>query len=1265
MEQFLPDEITIEVKWQGSDHPCRLNLLRAVDIPVVSGELKLAKLKQVYQQLNQDELLDHGQYGQALFNLLFPEQLRNEYFRMVGAAGGRGVRITLNIDPQVPGMHTIPWERMHFPKSNRLFPLATEPSLVFSRLLKTNNPEVTPKSRGCFRALLALANPFPETGDEDSLHFDEETERKKIVTAFEANSAKVTWDELPKPVTLEAVLTCLEEAEQGFDVLYFSGHGFWEQSTRTRDSNTGLESGEAFLIFDKQDGSPDKVSLTAFMQRLDRTQGMKRLPRLIFLSACHTAIKANTRAALLGFGPKLVEAGCPAVICMQESIEDPIARGFAGKFFSELFDHGCIDLAVNRARAAVYEPNTWQWSIPVLFMNIQDGMLFWPHERFQELLSKPYKYLKPFKREDAEVFKGRDREIQSIVQAVNEQPLTVVHGPDGIGLTSLIEAGVCPRIDLGDTLAVAISEYHDLPGKIRTCLLASRLHIYLPAKDYHSPREVLDEATSICLRRGVNRIILVLDQFERALQLPPEQQEQVRDMLVDLLDQAAILRLIIVVHDNWRDALEVWQEKLPCLVGCRIQVGPLLTDQVVEVINTPLVSNRFPVKQIEAHLASSVIPTDLANLYQAAASGAPKPKAGESQPIDPGQLQIVCDWLYRETVARQKVIIEPGIYNEAGRADGILARTMADTLEWDFAAEPGPTRAALISMAGPDKERWVEAAQIAPKNLDRDQVVRILERLVDFELLDCYRTAGTSYYAFANQSVQRMAMEMGGNELQLQYQAEGEIERIWRMWWVAQLRGESLPPPAGGKQSPSLESRSLATIEQLRTLNETAGHLHPDNPRILLLLRSAIHHDEPVDLWLQWLKGAPDLLEMLRGLETGYTLAKLAQAEDAGVRQAVLLLGLHHLPEPELVPAAGGDFGPLTWSAVSNPEATSRQISAQALATAFAEKFSQRLEKALAAAEGLPGLHPSPAGRRAEIHGSLLDAGIRLAGAEGQGGDNGYATWAWRFRRRMVRHSRRLTAMVVGSALGMGLALGIWYFLLNLLSWTYLTGPSLPLYAFLGAILGAVTALGIGLAEPMLLEDSREPELHPPQWRQPLRHAWLPNGLAVGLGTLAFGVTHALLVIIVSFPQAPTWHMLPVGFVAGLGISLGLFTQPRAGLKLHWRGWLARLATAALLLAAIQLIPCLAGDGEWTGTNFTFSADKFEALYMRYDWIDRLFAPTACQAGLGLQGWLATLNAALLGALLSFSSAWGMDTALRKLAEWRTRKKGNDSGGTK
>jgi MFS family permease len=402
---------------------------------------------------------------------------------------------------------------------------------------------------------------------------------------------------------------------------------------------------------------------------------------------------------------------------------------------------------------------------------------------------------------------------------------------------------------------------------------------------------------------------------------------------------------------------------------------------------------------------------------------------------------------------------------------------------------------------------------------------------------------------------------------------------------------------------------------------------------------------------------------MLQTLETTLSQSQPAAGEDATVKQAVLLLGLSRVQQPETLANPQVEFGRLAWSAVSNPQRTSRLISALALSSAFPAEFTGRLEEALNAWESVPGRAVLPAWRRAEVRGNLLDSGITLAKGEGKGSGGSFWIWAWRFGRRLLRHSRRLTAMLVGSALGAGLVLGGWYCLVYLLAQAWgEAGSYLAAFAFLGAMLGAVTALGVGLAEPILLEDSREPELHPPQWRRPLRYAWLPDGLGVVLAMLAFGLMHALLAIVVSFPIF-NWHMIPMGFLAGLGISLGLYGQPRVGLKLGWRGWLPRLAVAAVLVAATQFVPCLAGT-DWYSTNFTYAAKIFRSLYIHYDYISLFFVKTACESGFGLNGLLSTLNAAVLGALLTFSCAFGMDTALRKLKEWRRRDK-DDPGGEK
>ena len=148
MQPFLPGSVHIEVKWRGNGLPCQLNMIQGEGSLPTSIDLDLVALKQASGSLEMDEMLDHGQYGQALFNLLFPQPLRDEFFRQVGQAGENGLRISLDFDPDAQGIHTIPWERMYFPRHESLFPLAVEPSIVFSRLLKTISPEAAPRSSG-------------------------------------------------------------------------------------------------------------------------------------------------------------------------------------------------------------------------------------------------------------------------------------------------------------------------------------------------------------------------------------------------------------------------------------------------------------------------------------------------------------------------------------------------------------------------------------------------------------------------------------------------------------------------------------------------------------------------------------------------------------------------------------------------------------------------------------------------------------------------------------------------------------------------------------------------------------------------------------------------------------------------------------------------------------------------------------------------------------------------------------------------------------
>lgn len=64
----------------------------------------------------------------------------------------------------------------------------------------------------------------------------------------------------------------------------------------------------------------------------------------------------------------------------------------------------------------------------------------------------PFKGLNYFTKEDATLFFGRDLEILSLCRAVNNYPLVLLFGQSGVGKSSLLNAGVLPRMEMNHTI---------------------------------------------------------------------------------------------------------------------------------------------------------------------------------------------------------------------------------------------------------------------------------------------------------------------------------------------------------------------------------------------------------------------------------------------------------------------------------------------------------------------------------------------------------------------------------------------------------------------------------------------------------------------------------------------------------------------------------------------------------------------------------------------------------------------------------------------
>ena len=158
------------------------------------------------------------------------------------------------------------------------------------------------------------------------------------------------------PLTLENLLTELRQSNP--DLLYLVAHG-----SLVRD--------EPWLFLENEQGGTARISGAEFTGRIKE---LGQRPRLIVLGSCQSAA-ARSMGALSALGPRLAEAGVPAVLAMQGSISIETLAKFMPVFFSELQTDGMIDRAIAVARGNVRsQPDYW---MPALFMRLKSGRIWY------------------------------------------------------------------------------------------------------------------------------------------------------------------------------------------------------------------------------------------------------------------------------------------------------------------------------------------------------------------------------------------------------------------------------------------------------------------------------------------------------------------------------------------------------------------------------------------------------------------------------------------------------------------------------------------------------------------------------------------------------------------------------------------------------------------------------------------------------------------------------------------------------------------------
>ncbi len=290
----------------------------------------------------------------------------------------------------------------------------------------------------------------------------------------------------------------------GWDILCFAGH-----SSSRADGTTGQ------IELNKRDRLTIDELACALKKAIER--GLK----LAIFNSCDG----------LGLARALENLHLPQIVVMREPVPDLVAQEFLKAFLTAFCRGQSLYVAAREAREQLqsledtYPCASW---LPILCQNPAAAPVTW-HTLGANVQNPPcpYRGLSAFQEADAPFFFGREALTERLVEVVHQRPLVPIIGASGSGKSSVVLAGLIPRLRLLQNWLIV-----DLrPGNRPFTRLAEALISHLESPQSETDRLVEVNKLASALDRAqlsladvveriltkhptADRILIAIDQFE-------------------------------------------------------------------------------------------------------------------------------------------------------------------------------------------------------------------------------------------------------------------------------------------------------------------------------------------------------------------------------------------------------------------------------------------------------------------------------------------------------------------------------------------------------------------------------------------------------------------------------------------------------------------------------------------------------------------------------------------------------------------------------
>jgi tetratricopeptide (TPR) repeat protein len=414
------------------------------------------------------------------------------------------------------------------------------------------------------------------------------------------------------------------------------------------------------------------------------------------------------------------------------------------------------------------------------------------------LVANPFVGPRPIER--GQPIFGRDAEIDQLYYLLSAERIVLFHSPSGAGKSSLLQAGLIPRlvqqfdvwapvrVNLQVDGATAVNRY------VRSCNLGFEAEIPRERQRQEhaiAAMSLVEYVTERPRRRSAPRnVVLIFDQFEEVLTVDPLALDAKREFFGQLskLLQDPKIWAIFSIREDYLGQLDPYAEMLPTHLKNRYRLDLLSRSAAGEAIErlAELGGRGFAPEP----LAKLVV--DMAMMRVQQPGGDFQNELGPN--VEPLHLQVVCRNLW-ERMAPERTVIENSDIETFGNVNDALGEYF-DTEVQKAASGNDRTERKIRDWCG---KRLITRGKIRAQVLREagqsgDLDNRLIERLIDAHLVRGEQRGGATWYELSHDRLAEPVL--AANESWLEVHLSLFQQRALR--WEREGEPESLVPSDRG-----------------------------------------------------------------------------------------------------------------------------------------------------------------------------------------------------------------------------------------------------------------------------------------------------------------------------------------------------------------------------------------------------------------------------------------------------------------------------------